>query len=80
MCQLDANRNRAGYVWGEEYYKTIKRSKNSTIQGISTHFESEGKNYSYDNKGNFGIVDGSYVGQYANKIYNDVKTSKKAAF
>ena len=33
------------------------------------HFGSEGHYYSYSNKGNFGVVDGSSVGQYVIKPY-----------
>ena len=37
----------------------------------ANHFGSEGLNYSYGNKGNYGMIDNSSVGQYVNRQYKD---------
>ena len=50
------------------------------MKGNSTHFVSKGNYYSHGNKGNFGIVDGSSVGQYVNKKITNKTASERATF
>ena len=37
------------------------------LTGNTTHFDSTDKHYSYGNKGNFGIINNTSIGQYMNK-------------
>ena len=60
-----------GYTWGNEHFKAIKQSKPNIIGASMGHSGSEGHYYSYGNKGNFGIVDGSSVGQYVIEPYKN---------
>ena len=39
--------------------------------GSASHFGSEGKYYSFGNKGNYGMKNNSSVGQYTNRQYKD---------
>ena len=45
---------------------------------MSSHFGSTGEYYSFGNKGNFGMIDDSSVGQYACKIYKSTVSLSKA--
>ena len=45
---------------------------------MSSHFGSNGEYYSFGNKGNFGIIDDSFVVQYAFKKYKSTIASSKA--
>ena len=78
ICRLDSLRDRTGWAWGYEHFKCMKESKPNIIGGSLEHFGSEGHYYSYGNKGNFGIVDGSSVGQYVNKKYKNATRTTKA--
>ena len=69
VCKLDRSHERTGRAWGKEHYIAIKQSKPNIIGSNMGHFGSEGHYYSHGNKGNFGIVDGSSVGQYVIKPY-----------
>ena len=80
ICRLDPLRDRTGWAWGDEHFKCMKQSKPNIIGGSLAHFGSEGYYYSYGNKGNFGIVDGSSVGQYVNKKYKNATRTKKLYF
>ena len=42
------------------------------MTGTTQHFESQGYEYSYGNKGNFGMISKSSAGQYSNK-HNNIK-------
>lgn len=54
----------------------MKASTNSVITKKNNHNESSGYYYSYGNRGNFGIVDGSSIGQYTYKcLGNNLKTT-----
>ena len=44
------------------------------------NFGSEGRYFSYGNKGNFGMVDGSSVSQYINRKFTTESRSNKSAF
>ena len=59
---------------------TIKQSKTNIIKGSTFHFESEEQYYSYGNKGNYGLVNGSSIGTYGNKKFVKVISSEKSAF
>ena len=52
-----------------------EKSKNNCIGGNTTPFGSECLYYSYGNIGNYGMVNNSSVGRYANRSY--VKSSLK---
>jgi len=80
LCRLDAQRGRTGWKWGHEHLKTIESSKTNIINASMGHFGSEGRYFSYGNKGNFGMVDGSSVGQYVNRKFNTESSSNKSAF
>ena len=69
LCKLERGGKKTGWSWGEEHYNVIKKSKPNIIGASMGHFGSEGNYYSYGNKGNFGIVDGSSVGQYVVKSF-----------
>ena len=52
-----------GWEWNESIWKAMKASKNNIITKKKNHNGSSGYYYIYGNKGNFGMVDGSSVGQ-----------------
>ena len=49
----------------------VSQSKNNLIGGSASYFGSEGKYYSYGNKGSYGMIGNSSVGQYAHISYTD---------
>ena len=80
LCKLDANRGRKGGPYVIQYVDTIHQSKTNIIKGSSSHFGSEVKYYSYGNKGNYRMINGSLVGQYANKKFVKAISSEKCIF
>ena len=71
MCVLNYQRNNTGWSWGKSHYDLVRQSKNNLMAGMASHFESEGKYYSFGNKGSYGMINNSSVGQYANRKYKD---------
>ena len=56
-----------GYIWGKDEYMSVNKVKSNTIKNENQHFGSEGKVYSFGNRGNFGMINDSSVTQYAIK-------------
>ena len=56
-----------GWTWGNDHYAAVNSSKPNILSGNSNFFESRGKYYYYGNKGEFGMVDTTSVGQYMMK-------------
>ena len=50
------------------------------MKGNSTYVGSEGNYYLYGNKGNFGNINGSSIGQYVNESFTNENASERAAF
>ena len=71
ICVLNKQRSNTGWAWGKKHHSMISQSKSNLMGGSASHFGSEGKYYSYGNKGNYGMIGTSSVGQYANRKYKD---------
>ena len=71
ICMHDHQKHTTGWEWGIGIYKTITASKNNVIKKKNNHHQSLGGFYSYGNRGNFGMVNGSSVGQYSHKKFKD---------
>ena len=71
MCVLNYQKNNTGWSWGKSHYDLVRQSKNNLMGGSASHFGSEGKYYSFGNKGSYGIKNKSSVGQYTNRRYKD---------
>lgn len=75
-CVDDHQCHVTGWEWNQMVFKAIKTSKNNVITKKNNHNGSSGFYYSYGNRGNFGMIDGSSVGQYSHKKFkNDNKTT-----
>lgn len=80
MCRLDVQRDRTGWAWEHEYFKTIESSKTNRSNANMGHFGSDGRSFSYGNKGNFVMVDGSSVSQCVNIKFTTESRSTKSVF
>ena len=69
-CIDEHQKHCTGWEWNETICDAIKASKNNIITKENNHNGSVGHYYSYGNRGNFGMVDGSSVGQYTYKCFN----------
>ena len=75
-CVDDHQKNCTGWEWNASIWNAMKGSKNNIITKKNNHNGSSGHYYSYGNRCNFGVVDGSSVGQYTYKCFkNDLKTT-----
>ena len=64
-----------GWEWNQSICNAMKASKNNIITKENNCNSSAGHYYSYGNRGNFGMVNGSSVGQYTYKRFkSDMKT------
>ena len=76
-CVDDHQCHVTDWEWNESVFKAIKTSKNNVITKKNNHNGSSGYYYSYGNRSNFGMIDGSSVRQYSHKKFkDDVKTTK----
>ena len=71
IITLNYQKNKTGWSWGKQHYDLVRKSKHDLMGGSASHFGSEGKYYSFGNKGNYGMKNDSSVGQYTNRQYKD---------
>ena len=62
--------------WNKDHHIIMHKHKKPLFDSDSKHHGSTGKYYSYGNKGNFGMVGLSSVGQYANRDSNHLSYYK----
>ena len=77
-CVDDYQKHNTGWKWDDNLFKAMKSSKNNIITKKNNHNGSTGNYYSYGNKGNFALVDGSSVGQYTYKGFKDQLKATRA--
>ena len=71
FCKLQNIKQAKGYKWGSHQAKFLKVTKNNIMDCHSSHFGSTGSYYSFGNRGNYGMIDGSSVASYATKSYKN---------
>ena len=68
-CIDDHQTHLTGWEWDKSILTAMKASKNNIITKANNHNGSMGSYFSYGNRGNFGMIDGSSVGQYTYKCF-----------
>ena len=71
VITLNCQQQKTDWNWGKQHYDLVRKCKNDLMGGSASHYGSEGKYYSFGNKGNYGMKDNSSVGQYTNRQYKD---------
>lgn len=73
---LDKN-NPTKVIWENEHVQICHDSKPNTISDKNQHFGSSGYIYTFGNRANYGMINGSSITQYVTKKYsNETKTNK----
>ena len=62
-------KNKGGMCWENKHIQMCYQSKANTITETTKHFRSTGSSYSFGNRANYGMINGSSITQYARKKY-----------